>query len=83
MIEEMKTTFSLSYARLAKQAGLSYRTLMRWKDRLANGMPAVEKRGPKKVRPFNLNELKTKIRDLDHGPKRSHGTGKLHSAYGD
>ena len=29
MIEEMKTTFSLSYACLANQAGLSYRTLMR------------------------------------------------------
>ncbi|WP_319524325.1 hypothetical protein [uncultured Desulfosarcina sp.] len=83
MIEEMKTTFSLSYACLAKQAGLSYRTLMRWKDRFANGMPAVGKRGPKKVRPLNLNELKAKIRDLDHGPKRSHGTGKLHSTFGE
>ncbi|WP_319521646.1 hypothetical protein [uncultured Desulfosarcina sp.] len=83
MIEEMKTTFSLSYACLAKQAGLSYRTLMRWKERLTKDMPPVEKRGPKKVRPLNLNELKAKIRDLDHGPKRSHGTGKLHSTFGE
>ena len=83
MIEEMKTTFLLSYACLAKQAGLSYRTLMRWKRRLAGGLPAVGKRGPKKVRPLNLNELKAKIRDLDHGPKRSRGTGKLHGTYGE
>jgi hypothetical protein len=83
MIEEMKTSFSLSYACLAKQAGLSYRTLMRWKERLTNDMPPVEKRGPKKVRPLNLNELNAKIRDLDHGPKRSHGTGKLHSTFGE
>ena len=83
MIEEMKTTFSLSYACLANQAGLGYRTLMRWKERLANGLPAVGKRGPKKVRSLNLNELKAKIRDLDHGPKRSHGTGKLHGTYGE
>jgi hypothetical protein len=83
MIEEMKTTFSLSYACLVSQVGLRYRTLMRWKRRLSGGLPAVWKRGPKKVRPLNLNELKAKIRDLDHGPKRSHGTGKLHDAYGE
>jgi transposase len=58
MIEKAKTTFSLSYACLANQVGLSYRTLMRWKRRLADGKDAVEKRGPKKVRPLNLNELK-------------------------
>ena len=81
MIEEMKARFSLSYACLANQVGLSYRTLMRWKCRLAGGQPAVGKRGPKKVRPLNLNELKARIRDLDHGPKRSRGTGRLHGRY--
>ncbi len=83
MIEEMKTTFSLSYACLANQAGLSYRTLMRWKERLANGMPAVGKRGPKKVRPLDLAELNARIRNLDHGAKRSRGTGRLHDGYGE
>ena len=48
MIEEMKTTFSLSYACLVSQVGLRYRTLMRWKRRLAGGLPAVGKRGPKR-----------------------------------
>ena len=81
MIEKAKAKFTLSYACLANQVGLSYRTLMRWKRRLANGQAAVEKRGPKKVRPLNLNELKAKIRDLDHGAKRSRGTGRLHGAY--
>ena len=81
MIEKAKTKFSLSYASLANQVGLSYRTLMRWKRRLADGQAAVEKRGPKKIRPLNLNELKAKIRDLDHGAKRSRGTGRLHGAY--
>ena len=56
---------------------------MRWKERLANGLPAVGKRGPKKVRPLNLNELKAKIRDLDHGPKRSHGTRELYGTFGE
>jgi hypothetical protein len=81
MIEAAKTKFSLSYACCATQVGLSYRTLMRWKQRLADGKEAVGKCGPKKVHPLNLAELKKKIRDLDHGRKRSRGTGRLHRAY--
>jgi hypothetical protein len=42
MIETVKTTFSMSYASLSNQVGLSYRTLMRWKQRLANGKTAFE-----------------------------------------
>ena len=83
MIEEAKTTFSLPYACIANQVGLSYRTLIRWKQRIANGKDAVGKRGPKKVQPLNLAELKEKIRDLDHGRRRSHGTGRLHEAHTD
>jgi hypothetical protein len=81
MIETVKQKFSLSYADLAQQVGLGYRTLMRWKRRLAQGKDAVEKRGPKKLEPLNLLELEKKVRDLDHGVKRSRGTGCLHSAY--
>ena len=81
MIETVKTKFSISYTSLAGQVGLRYRTLMRWKRRLANGKDPVEKCGPKKVQPLNLSALKKKIRDLDHGAKRSRGTGSLHGAY--
>lgn len=81
MIEKVKTTFSMSYSSLADQVGLQYRTLMRWKRRLANGKDALGKRGPKKVQPLNLSALKKKIQDLDHGAKRSRGTGRLHGAY--
>jgi hypothetical protein len=81
MIEEAKTKYSLSYASLAHQAGLNYRTLMRWKRRHADGRVAVGKRGPQKLRPLNLSELKEKIQGLDHGRKRSRGTGRLHGAY--
>ena len=83
MIEAAKTTFSLSYTCLANQVGLSYRTLMRWKQRIADGRDAVGKRGPKKVEPLDLAALKKKIRDLDHGRKRSRGTGRLHDAHTD
>ncbi|MFC1895358.1 hypothetical protein ACFL0Q_01675 [Thermodesulfobacteriota bacterium] len=81
MIEEVKTTFPLSYACLARQVGLSYTTLMRWKRRLTAGKAAVGKRGPKKVQPLNLTELKQRIQGLDHGRKRSRGTGRLHGDY--
>ena len=81
MIEEVKTTFSLSYACLARQVGVSYTTLMRWRRRLTAGKAAVGKRGPKKVQPLNLTELKERIQGLDHGRKRSRGTGRLHGHY--
>lgn len=82
MIEAAKTRFSLSYVSLADQAGLGYRTLMRWKRRLADGKDALGKRGPKKVRPLDLKKLKARIRNLDHGAKRSRGAGRLHGDYG-
>jgi len=81
MIEAVKTKSSLSYARLARQMGLSYTTLMRWKKRLADGQTTVRKRGPKRVQPLNLSQLKERIHGLDHGKKRSRGTGRLHEDY--
>ncbi len=81
MMAELKKTYSLSNSSLACQLGLSYTTLMRWKRRLTMGQPAVGKPGPKKVRPLNLGQLRQEIQDLDHGSKRSRGTGRLHAAY--
>jgi hypothetical protein len=81
MIAEVKKRYSLSNSSLAHQLGLSYSTLMRWKRRLSEGKPAVQKPGPKKVRPFNLDELRQEIHDLDHGSKRSHGTGRLYDTF--
>jgi transposase len=81
MIAELKKTYCLSNSSLARQFGLSYTTLMRWKRRLSMGRPTVEKPGPKKVRPLNLGQLRQKIRDLDHGSKRSRGTGRLHAVF--
>ena len=81
MIVEAKETYAVSVRVIARQMGLSYDTLMRWKRRLSAGLPAIEKPGPKKVAPLNLAELKQKIGALDHGRKRSRGTGRLHGEY--
>jgi hypothetical protein len=82
MIEQMKTIYSLSYGCLCRQMGLSYATLMRWKRRALGGQAPVGKRGPKKVQPLNLSELKERIEGLDHRSKRSRAVGGLHRDYG-
>ena len=60
---------------------LSYASLMRWKQRVGEGKPSVQRPGPKKVKPLDLEQLKQKIETLDHGARRSRGTGRLHSTY--
>jgi hypothetical protein len=45
------------------------------------GQSAVNKLGPKKVEPLDLGQLRQKIRQLDHGEKRSHATDRLHAAF--
>ena len=78
---ELKKTYSVANSGLAREFGISYTTLMRWKRRLITGQPAVKKPGPKKVGPLHLNQLKQNIQNLDHGKKRSRGAGRLHNAY--
>ena len=81
MIVDLKRSYSLSNSGLARELGLSYSTLMRWKQRFSAGKPAVQKPGPKKVGPLNLGQLRQEINALDHGSKRSRGTGRLYDAY--
>lgn len=81
MIAELKKTYSVSNSVLARQFSISYTTLMRWKRRLSTGQSAVNKPGPKKVEPLDLGQLRRKIKELDHGEKRSHATGRLHAAF--
>jgi hypothetical protein len=80
MIAVLKKRFCMPYRSIADQVGLSYATLMRWKQRIADGQPAVQRPGPKKVKPLDIEQLKRKISALDHGSKRSRGTGRLYGA---
>ena len=83
MIEAMKKTYGLSVSLLARELGISYATLMRWKRRLSQGRAPVEKPGPKKIRSLDLGELKAQIRNIEHGRQRSHGAGRLRGAFAD
>ena len=82
MIAEAKTRYALPIRTLAAEMRLSVASLSRWRRRLRRGEVVVGKRGPRKVRPLNFSELTERIRGLEHGKKRSQGSGPLHRAYG-
>src|SRR5258708_2889241 len=52
-------------------------TVMRWRARALAREPLLEKPGPKKQAPLNLELVKAKIAQLDHGRRRSAGTTAL------
>ena len=58
MIAGLKKRYSIPNSSVARQFGISYTTLMRWKRRLSSGRSAVAKPGPKKVKPLDLSQLK-------------------------
>jgi len=54
-------------------------TVMRWRARAQAGVPVVEKAGPKKKEPIDLAAVRTRIQQLDHGPRRTAGTTALYA----
>jgi len=54
-------------------------TVLRWRARAQAGVPAVEKAGPKKKEPLDLATVRTRIEQLDHGPRRTAGTTALYA----
>ena len=41
------------------------------------------RRGPRKVKPLNLSDLRERIDGLEHSGRRSRGSGALHRVFGD
>jgi hypothetical protein len=77
-IEGLHEAEGLSYRTACAQEGLAYASLMRWKERVARGATIMERPGPKKVEPLDLEALRGEIRLLCHGRKRTEGTGELY-----
>lgn len=69
------------YRPLCAAAMMPYATFMRWKGRLARGVPVLHKPGPKPVGSLDLAGLQTRLRRLEHGPHRSHGTTALYAKH--
>src|SRR3974390_2675020 len=52
-------------------------TVLRWRARAQSGQPLVEPAGPKKSVPPDTEAIQNKIRELQHGRRRTAGTGAL------
>jgi hypothetical protein len=72
-----------TYRRLSKEAGVGYRSLMRWRGRQRRGKPLLAFAGQKKVVPLEVAALLAGLRALEPGPHRTPGTGKLYRRFQD
>lgn len=57
---------------------MSYATLRRWRERRRRGEPIVRPPGPAKIPGLPIAELREHVASLQHGAKRSRGTGALY-----
>jgi len=78
----IKQATGVPYRRLCGAASLSYRSVLRWKRRLENGFPVVERTGPKKVVRPDMSQLWQDISGgVQHKQRRSYGAMKLYEQY--
>lgn len=81
-LELIKQETGVPYSRLCCAASLPYRNLMRWKQRMENGIPVVEKTGPKKVVKPDMGQLQQDIiSKMQHRQHRSLGATRLYEQY--
>lgn len=78
MIEQLQERSGLSAREASTALGVGYRTLLRWKQRVASGTPALLRPGPKKAGALPLLELRSEIAVLRHGRRRSAGAPALY-----
>lgn len=68
--------------RLCGAASLAYRSVLRWKRRVENGFPVVERTGPKKVERPDMSKLRQAINTrVQHKQHRSYGAMVLLEQY--
>jgi len=77
-IEGLRKAEGLPYRTLCSREGISYANFMRWKGRVQRGEGTVERPGPKKVEPLDLDALREQVRWLRHGRKYTTGSGALY-----
>jgi hypothetical protein len=78
IVEDVKERTGMSYVVICKAMRLPMASFNRWRWRLRNNIVVTQRPGPKKVEPFDPAVLDSEIRLLDHGTKRSDGTGELY-----
>ena len=81
MIKDVKTATTRSYEAICAQMRLSYSNFCRYRQRIERGERVIEAPGPKKIEPFNPNDLNDGIKALGHRNKRSFGTERLYRLF--
>jgi transposase InsO family protein len=56
---------------------------MRWRKRQRGGLKLWQRPGPKKTAPLDWSEFYPLLRQLNHGPVRTKGTGELYQRFAD
>jgi hypothetical protein len=83
IMQNVKQDLGAPYTALCRELRLPYSSLMRWQSRRRGGEAPVRQPGPAKVAPLDLDALHAEIRQLDHGPQRTRGTGALYERHRD
>ncbi|MHC4538007.1 MAG: hypothetical protein ACYS6K_29110, partial [Planctomycetota bacterium] len=81
IMRKMKTATGLSYPAVCEACEVKYPSFARWLKRYTSNRPVASRPGPKKVEPFDMENLRFEINNLKHGKKRTPETGKLYSMY--
>ena len=77
-MKELKHHVLFPWRILCRVCGIAYSTLMRWNQRNRLGKEVVRIPGPQKSGSIDLEALRTQICCLNHGRKRSRGSGSLY-----
>lgn len=81
IIKGLKKETGWSYRRLCRQTGVSFYSMLRWKERLQANEPPVRRPGPGKGGDCNRHELIGKVKKLKHCRKLTRGSGELYRKY--
>jgi hypothetical protein len=81
VVEELHMKTHLGYRALSRSLGVSLPSLKRWRKRMQENAPLVQRSGPSKVGALNLCALESEVRALCHGRKRTPGSGALYRKY--
>jgi hypothetical protein len=74
--------YTISLRELTRLLGLAYASVRRWRERARRGRPLLQKPGPQKLEPLDMERFGREVDRLVHGRKRSRGSGALHAAFG-
>jgi hypothetical protein len=83
IVEKVKQELRAPYESVCRELEVPYSSLMRWKSRRMAGEAVVSTPGPCKIEALESADLHADILQLNHGRKRTHGTGALYEKYRD